>query len=217
MKQGGRRLQLLPEVLPDPTRSADTGSVRQRTLRHMNRLLALAATGASLGACTNGPTGGSPARPPDPGPNSSPIDRPLEIDVELRDRVPRGPGSRGGGYEVVDPIPAPVRRRHPEIARTIHARATWKSGSKTAFRLRLREPDFAGASYSAADSLVAGGTLLSSAVRRNSAQFEIEFETGSDAVDVYVQMNCPGCEQQVRAVVQRTERAELHVKLSDVW
>ena len=52
----GRRLpkKLATEVLPDPTRHAGPGAARQRTLEHMTRLLALAASTALQPACSGG-------------------------------------------------------------------------------------------------------------------------------------------------------------------
>lgn len=50
-----RRLRLMNEVLPEPSPSAE-GSPRQRTLANMQRLLALAATGAALSAGCTKPT-----------------------------------------------------------------------------------------------------------------------------------------------------------------
>jgi hypothetical protein len=47
-----RRLRLMNEVLPEPSPSGE-GSPRQRTMANMQRLLAVAAAGAALGAgCT---------------------------------------------------------------------------------------------------------------------------------------------------------------------
>ena len=46
-----RSLKLMPEVLPAPSRGAWSGDARTRTLAHMTRLLAIAATSAAVGAC----------------------------------------------------------------------------------------------------------------------------------------------------------------------
>jgi hypothetical protein len=46
-----RSLKLMPEVLPAPSRRAWSGDARTRTLAHMKRLLAIAATSAAVGAC----------------------------------------------------------------------------------------------------------------------------------------------------------------------
>src|SRR4051794_16499719 len=71
-----RRLRLMNEVLPEPPPSG-VGSPRQRTLANMQRLLALAAAGAALGAGrtrpTETPTGEQPAaRVPPPAAPSAP-------------------------------------------------------------------------------------------------------------------------------------------------
>lgn len=212
MTDDKRRLRLLPEVLPDPTRGVATGSVRERTLRHMNRLLALAATSATLGACSNGRMTGDNAPSVDPGPDPTPVGRGLEVVVGFADRPP----GRQGGYEVVDPVPLPALRL-PQIARTIRASATWKSPST--FRLRLGEPrGWAGAEYSGPEMLVTGGTVLRRAVRPNSAKFDIRFEPDSDSVTLYIPMQCVRCNpQQLRAVVQRADGGDLQVALGDVW
>jgi len=209
-----RRLRLLPEVLPDPTRGVATGSVRQRTIRHMNRLLALAATSASLGACSNGPVTGANAPPTDRGPDRKPVGHGLEIAVGLASDAP----GRQDGYAVVDPIPPPATLRRPQIAQTIHARATRTSPST--FQLRLSEPGgSAGAAYSASsDRLVIGGTVVSSRVRASSARFDVRFEPHSESVTLYIPVQCVRCNpQQVRAVIQRADDGGLQVTLSDVW
>lgn len=43
-----RRLQLMPEVLPDPKKAEGTGSARQRTLKTMERLIAVSAASALI-------------------------------------------------------------------------------------------------------------------------------------------------------------------------
>ena len=54
-KTGGRRLTLLPEVLPAPT-MAHESKVRDRTLEHLRGLLALAAATTTLTvACSQEP------------------------------------------------------------------------------------------------------------------------------------------------------------------
>jgi hypothetical protein len=53
-----KRLGLLPEVLPDPKASRPTGQgPRDRTLKRLQGLLAVAAAGALAGGCGDGPFG----------------------------------------------------------------------------------------------------------------------------------------------------------------
>ncbi len=47
-----RRLQLMPEVLPDPKKAGGTGSVRQRTIKTMERLIAVSAASAIIGGAS---------------------------------------------------------------------------------------------------------------------------------------------------------------------
>jgi hypothetical protein len=52
-----KRLRLLPEVLPDPTRREGTGSARQRTLKTMERLIAISAASALIAGCSGSGSG----------------------------------------------------------------------------------------------------------------------------------------------------------------
>src|SRR5262245_65364398 len=61
-----RRLQLLPEVLPEPRADVGRGGPRDRTLAHLQRLLAMTAASTALGSgCGNkeagAPDAGAPA------------------------------------------------------------------------------------------------------------------------------------------------------------
>jgi len=47
-EQAKRRLGLLPEILPDPQKREGTGSARQRTLKTMERLVAVSAASALI-------------------------------------------------------------------------------------------------------------------------------------------------------------------------
>src|SRR5262245_34085695 len=56
--RGKRRLGMMPEVLPAPTRGHGEGSPRQRTLNTMERMLTAAAASALITGCSNNKSGG---------------------------------------------------------------------------------------------------------------------------------------------------------------
>jgi len=59
-----RRLQLLPEVLPQPRADEGPGGPRERTLGHLQHLLALAAASTAFSGCSNKDAGAPDASAP---------------------------------------------------------------------------------------------------------------------------------------------------------
>ncbi|MEP7124768.1 MAG: hypothetical protein ABJE95_27820 [Byssovorax sp.] len=134
--QEKRRLRLMNEVLPEPAPSGE-GSPRQRTLANMQRLLALAAAGAALGAGCSKPTepstittpsaesasttaAPSASAPPSAAPTTvataPPTTAPaasVVVAPSASTRPPPPPPHVTAvpvrGYGVVDPLPRPVR------------------------------------------------------------------------------------------------------------
>jgi hypothetical protein len=141
--KGPRRLQLMPEVLPAPRTAAEHAvaarpSPRARTLARLSKLMAVAAAGAALAACTEekgaGSTGAPVTSAPPPG-SAGPVDTSpasLPPAPEIADagteagadagvdagapaprkpavKAPPPPPKRKRGYEVVDMLAIPAR------------------------------------------------------------------------------------------------------------
>ena len=144
---GGRRLTLLPEVLPAPT-PARSGKVRERTLDHLRGLLAVAAATTSLSvACSQEPpqaTKGSEKPPDDPQhPN---VDR-------------REPREDMKGYTVVDMLPPPAMCSG--LAASITASASWQhERDQWLVHVVLAKPALSGGALREGSEQSLGGTIL---------------------------------------------------------
>lgn len=106
-----RRLEMMPEVLPAPTKLAPRGDVRARTMQHMQRMVATASALGAVAGCTKSDTtttqtvtvpsasatttGGGPL-------TSATATAPPTVSA-----IPTGPPDMG--YAVVDPMPMPSR------------------------------------------------------------------------------------------------------------
>ncbi len=126
-----RRLRLMNEVLPEPPPSP-AGSPRQRTLANMQRLLALAATSAALGAACTKPTE-TPTSPDHPVESAATAGDASATPTAVATTLPTATAKPSAsvvvapsasapppppphvtavpvrGYGVVDPLPRPVR------------------------------------------------------------------------------------------------------------
>jgi len=196
---------IMPEVLPDPTRSLGPGGPRQRTLSHMNRLLAVTAAGAAIGACSKtqqGPTTGRTTIevPPPPAESATPEDDtpPPAADRDASTGTGTGTGTEPipepTGYAVVDPMPPPARCAG--LAQTVKAaKAKWKS--KTVIEVRLGKPSMSGAAYDTKEAPnVVSATLKKKTITKDSVVLEIEI-TSTNPVYAYVGATCPGGPQHV--------------------
>ncbi len=111
-----RRLEMLPEVLPVPTKLAPRGDVRSRTMQHMQRMVATAGALGAVAGCTKSdttttqtvtvPSATSTATA------SATTTTPLAsasatAPTTAPTTVPTGPPDHG--YAVVDPMPMPSR------------------------------------------------------------------------------------------------------------
>ncbi|HEY2367821.1 MAG TPA: hypothetical protein VGH87_15595 [Polyangiaceae bacterium] len=105
-----KRLQLMPEVLPAPTRAQTTG-VRNRTLSHMQRLLATAAA-IPLASCTRTDTQETQTVTLPSATASATAQSTTEGTLlppkEIATAQPTATAP-DMGYAVVDPMPAPAR------------------------------------------------------------------------------------------------------------
>ena len=120
-----RRLGLLPEVLPAPTRASRTSTVRDRTVAHMQRLLAtsaaLAANGCSREAAPPPLVTAGDGRDAGPVPTGRPTTSATVAPVNTAPSI---------GYGVVDQMPRPALCRglaamSNATATLRHATAGW--------------------------------------------------------------------------------------------
>lgn len=198
--------KLLPEVLPDPTLHGAPGGPRQRTL---HRLLTLAATGATLGACSKTPTShdgastavGQPegtvatvevAPPTDAGDDSAPV--PSRVTSAQPTATAPPPPT---GYAVVDPMPPPARCAG--LAQTVHASARWRGG---VIEVRLPKPTLSGATYNGGEPPRAwSGTLKHHAVTASSAVLDLVVPSGATNAGAMIAATCPQGVQHVNIIV----------------
>jgi hypothetical protein len=194
-----RDKQIMPEVLPDPTRNLGPGGPRQRTMKHMNRLLAVTAAGAAIGACSktqqNQPTSGAstievPAPPAESAGSKEDDTPPPRADRDAAIEPGTGTGTEPipepTGYGVVDPMPPPARCAG--LAQTVKAKTKWKS--KTVLELRLAKPSMAGAEFVASEApTISGGTLKKKTITKTSVVLEIEVSPNA-SVYAYVAATC---------------------------
>jgi hypothetical protein len=171
--RGGRRLTLLPEVLPVPTASGTVGSVRQRTLLHLRRLAATAATSAAL-ACSREPAppqvpnvappqapNVAPPQAPNVAPPQAPNVAPAPRNYPPFPEVPVTPAPRDmRGYTVVDMLPPPAMCSG--LAASVQASAVWRlKGSDWIVEITLPKPTLPGASWTADTPTSPNGVVVS--------------------------------------------------------
>ena len=141
-----RRLRLMPEVLPDPTPHHGEGAPRQRTVAHLQRLMALTAALSASAACTK--EGEPSARKEDESSfkrKSDSTATTATTTIATTDTTATATAtapsatvtSIGTGYAVVDPLPPPAVC--PGLAATIGASASWKTDKSGAY-VELRMP-----------------------------------------------------------------------------
>jgi hypothetical protein len=222
-----RDKKLMPEVLPAPTTARPSGSPRQRTLGHMNRLLAMAATGAVLGACekpapreqgstiVNVPqpkeTGSADDETPPPRDSAS---APVAPDFESV------PGEETTGYAVVDPMPPPARCAG--LASTVTAKTKWQSA--TLLQVDLGAPSMANAAYVPSEApQVWGGKLKKKSLSKSRVTLVIEIAPNSAGVSATVAVTCPAGAQHVSISITAPSGGPIakgtptSVYLGDAW
>ncbi len=224
MSDQDKRKQLMPEVLPAP-RPTRPGSPRARTVGHMQRLLALAATGASVSACAKTPPKADsgaievPAQPPASAEPQAEEDASLPTRSDPSAVVPVPPPEPPTGYAVVDPMPPPARCMG--LAGTIKAAAKWKQGN--VMTVTLGKPGQSGSRYEASEPpSVSGGNLKSHTIKPDQVSLEIDVPSGSSGVYVSVAASCPAGNQHVSVQIRGAggtlkPQGSTLVNVSDTW
>lgn len=201
--------QLLPEVLPDPTRAHGQDGPRQRTLWRMQRLAAAAAAGATLGACSksDGPT--KPAHdpsvatvevtppPPDAGDDSGPAPARVVTTPSATAPTATTAPTRPKGYAVVDPMPPPARCTG--LAQSIKASAHWKGSN---IQVELGKPGMHGATYTTGQKpQVYTVPLKRHSITAHKVSLELGIPKGATSIGVTLAASCPHGPEHLRITV----------------
>ena len=191
-----KRLQLMPEVLPAPTRAAATTSVRIRTLGHMQRLLATAAALPMAGACTKTDTQGSQSVTIPSASASASTQATVEGSLlPPKETATAKPTATAPdmGYAVVDPMPAPALCRGLATATTTTAVFKKDAGG---IYLELTATLPTGTTWTGT-TFVAGqspspwsGTIISSQVTATKATVKMRPTAGSQNIGVQLSISC---------------------------
>lgn len=190
--------QLLPEVLPDPTRAEGQGGPRQRTLSRMQRLVAAAATGATLGACSKSD---SPTKSlHDPGSATiavAPTPPPADSGPAPTTPSATAPTSHPESYARADPIPPPATCAG--LARSIKASAHWKGSN---IRVELGKPGMRGATYTTGQKPRAyNAPLKRHRITAHGVSLELGLPVGPTSISVILAASCPRGPETLRITV----------------
>lgn len=197
-----RRLQIMPEVLPTPTRTEGPSNARGTTMLHMRRLLATATAAIPLVSCTRSDnTQGTqtvtiPAASTTTSATASNTTRgsllpPPSATVAPPPTVTPPPDM---GYAVVDPMPAPARCMG--LANASKASAVFKrDAGGVLIELSLTLPTGAGWTGTKFQTGTVpspwSGTLLSSSQVGMTSVARVRPSVGAQSLGVQFQIDCP--------------------------
>jgi hypothetical protein len=218
-----RKKELMPEVLPAPTPRL-SGTPRQRTVGQMNRLLAMAASGAAIAACSK------PA-PREQG--STVVNVPQAKETATGDDKPPPPRASGSvmvpptepevppeptGYAVVDPMPPPARCAG--MASGIKVTTKWKNA--TTLELTLGTPTMSGSRYDLVEApQVYGATLKKKTVTAKQVTLVLDLPAGTQGVSASVAATCSAGPQHVSVYLSANgaplAKGNTTVNVGDAW
>jgi hypothetical protein len=193
-----KRLQLMPEVLPAPTRATATTGVRSRTLTHMQRLLATAAAMPLAGACTKTDTQGTQTVTLPSSSTSASAQGTVEGSLlpPPKETATAKPTATAPdmGYAVVDPMPAPARCMGLANATTTTA-VFKKDAGGLYLEITATLPTaqaWQGTMFTPSQSPSAwSGTVISSQITSNKATLKIRPSTpGTQNLGVSLSISC---------------------------
>jgi len=217
-----RKKELMPEVLPAPSHRP-SGNPRQRTIGHMNRLLAMAATGAALSACEKPAPkqqGSTVVNVPAPKTSAEGDDKPppprASDSVMVTPETPPEPT----GYAVVDPMPPPARC--VGLANTVKTRVKWKSAKS--LEIELLAPSMPNAVYVTSEApQVWGANAKKTTLTPKGVTMLVEIPAGSTGFSASVAASCPAGAQHISISVTSPTGSALQkgtaprVDLGDQW
>jgi hypothetical protein len=191
-----KRLQLMPEVLPAPTRATTTADVRNRTLMHMQRLLATAAVIPLAADCTKTDTQGSQSVTIPSASESASAQSTVQGSLLPPKETPTAKPTVTApdmGYAVVDPMPAPALCRG--LATATNTTAVFKKDAGGLY-LEITATLPTGSSWTGT-TFVAGqspspwsGTIVSSQITANKATVKMRPTAGSTNIGVQLSITC---------------------------
>ncbi|MEO7096742.1 MAG: hypothetical protein ABI175_26020 [Polyangiales bacterium] len=187
-----RKLRLLPEVLPDPTAKAAEGSPRARTVRHMQRLLAMAAATTALACTKEGEPGirkeneATTKKKPTADPTATETATATATASTTAEPDP----TVGPGYGVVDPMPPPAKCAG--AAASIKAVGAWKTDKLGAYvELKLPKPTMPDTKYDRkAAPYASGGKIGAPTYVGDDLVLHVVPDAGSTTVWVYASVTC---------------------------
>jgi len=206
-----RRLRLMPEVLPDPTPHHVQGAPRTRTLDHLRRLMALAATTASLGvACTK--EGEPPIRKEDES-TAKKKSTPPDPTTTTTTTAPDTASTPTIGYGVVDPMPPPAMCAG--LAASVAATATWKGA---AIELKLPKSSRPDSKWSRKDPpTIYSGKITKTTWVGDDLVLEIVPDAGVPLVSVYVSAACTAGDEHVNIGLDVGTKGAVRLTLYDAF
>ena len=192
-----KRLQLMPEVLPAPTRAVTTTDVRSRTLTHMQRLLATAAAIPLATSCTKTDTQASQTVTIPSASESASAQSTVQGSLLPPKETPTAKPTVTApdmGYAVVDPMPAPARCMG--LANATNATAVFKKDAGGLYlEITATLPTaqaWTGTTFASGQTPSAwSGTVLSSTITANKASVKVRPSTpGTTNVGVQLSISC---------------------------
>ncbi|HEY1958054.1 MAG TPA: hypothetical protein VGH28_20675 [Polyangiaceae bacterium] len=193
-----RRLELMPEVLPAPTKVARSESVRSRTVAHMQRLLATAAV-LPLADCTRADTQSSQtvtipvSSATAPATATSTAQGTLLPPPTATVTATATATAPNTGYAVVDPMPAPARCLG--LAAASKATASLKqAGADWVIDIAVTLP--AGGAWSGTAFAAGGtispwsGTIVRSSMNNQSAKATLKLSPGTTSAGLTFPVSC---------------------------
>ncbi len=210
-----RRLELMPEVLPAPTKETGNASVRARTMGHMHKMMA--AAGAVAG-CSRAITQGDntitipPATSASTSPSTATIpSAPSTIVATPTAPVPTVPSGPATGYMVVDMLPSPARCYG--VGASVKATAVWRQDTTGLYaELTLNGTVPANAFQPNAVS-VWGGAVMSTGGTAQTVLIKVRPSPGNTSFGASVDVACSGTTGAVVATVQLTGPKKVGDKL----
>ncbi|MEZ4232028.1 MAG: hypothetical protein R3B89_22815 [Polyangiaceae bacterium] len=222
-----RRLELMPEVLPPPPQPGKL-SPRERTLKSLGRLAAVAATAAAIGACKETGCGSGGYAVVDPMPPPAQCDGLVATISPSASWDPSGnivlrlskPTMAGAAYVLPGTGDASADASSPPAAGTGDA-APESSGPSPSSAASSDAAAQATAPTASSPGALAGairvqrGTLVSAVERAGALVVVVSPEsTTTTYVSVEVPASCPAGSEQVQAEIRLEHGAEARPKLS---
>jgi hypothetical protein len=193
-----RRLQIMPEVLPAPTRAPSTSNVRGRTVAHMQRLLATAAAAIPLADCTKADTQSTqtvtiPAASTSGSPSAQATIEGSLLPPPKVTATATATAPPDMGYAVVDPMPAPARCMG--LSAASKSSASFKSAAGgVVLEIALTLPvgsAWAGSAFDTTNKPSPwSGTLVSSTITSHSATVHVKPSASVTQLGITFPISC---------------------------